>query len=146
MEATVREILKGKDIDALWTIKPGATVYQALEKMAERNIGALPVVQDDTLVGIFSERDYARKITLHGRSSKEVKVKEIMTEDVLGVKPTHTARECLSLMTENHIRHLPVMEEGAMIGIISIGDVVKQIISNQQVRINQLEYYITQKP
>lgn len=146
MEATVREILKGKEIDALWTIKPEATVYQALEKMADKNIGALPVVQDDSLVGIFSERDYARKITLHGRSSKEVKVYEIMTEDVLGVKPTHTARACLSLMTENHIRHLPVMEDDAMIGIISIGDVVKQIISNQQVRINQLEYYITQKP
>ncbi len=146
MEATVREILKGKEIDALWTIEPGATVYQALEKMADKNIGAMPVVQDDTLVGIFSERDYARKITLHGKSPKEVEVKEIMTEDVLGVNPTHTARECLSLMTENHIRHLPVMEEGTMIGIISIGDVVKQIISNQQVRINQLEFYITQKP
>lgn len=146
MEATVREILKGKEINAIWTIEPEASVYQALEKLADKNIGALPVVQDDTLVGIFSERDYARKITLHGKTSKEVKVKEIMTKDVLGVNPTHTARECLSLMTENHIRHLPVMEEDGLIGIISMGDVVKQIISNQQVRINQLEFYITQKP
>lgn len=146
MEATVREILKSKEVDALWTIHPQATVYQALEKMAEKNIGALPVVKDEELVGIFSERDYARKITLHGKSSKEVKVREIMTEDVLGVNPDHTARECMSLMTENHIRHLPVMEDESMVGIISMGDVVKQIISNQQVRINQLEFYITQKP
>lgn len=146
MEATVKEILKSKQVNALWTIHPDATVLEALEKMAEKDIGALPVMEGDQLVGIFSERDYARNIPLHKKSAKEVLVKEIMTEDVLGVQPDHTAQDCMSLITENRIRHLPVMEGGEMIGIISVGDVVKQIINNQQVRINQLEFYITQKP
>lgn len=146
MQTTVKQILAGKEVNELWTIEPEATIYQALELMAEKNIGALPVLEDDKLVGIFSERDYARNIPFKHESAEKCTVSEIMTKDVLGVKPENTAQQCMSLMTEKRIRHLPVIEEDQMIGIVTIGDIGKQIISDQQVMINHLEYYITQVP
>lgn len=146
MQTTVKQILAGKEVNELWTIEPEATIYQALELMAEKNIGALPVLEDDKLVGIFSERDYARNIPFKHESAEKCTVREIMTKDVLGVKPENTTQQCMSLITEKRIRHLPVLEEGNMIGIVTIGDIGKQIISDQQVMINHLEYYITQVP
>jgi len=146
MDTTVRHILASKALEAVWTIGPEATIYQALKLMAEKDIGALPVLEQEKLVGIFSERDYARSIPFEKASAKDCTVREIMTEDVLGVGPENSAWECMSLMTEKHIRHLPVVEEGRIIGIVTIGDIGKQIISDQQTMINHLEFYITQVP
>ncbi len=139
---TVRQILKSKG-HQIWSISPAASVYEALQLMAARDIGALVVVEADRLVGIFSERDYARKVILHGKSSRETRVEEIMTSRVAVVGPERTTEECMALMTDKHIRHLPVMEGERLIGLISIGDVVKAVISNQEFVITQLENYIT---
>lgn len=138
---TLRQILRYKP--SIWTIEPGATVYQALELMAQKNVGALPVVQDGRLVGIFSERDYARKCILLGRFSKETLVSELMSSPVITVSPEMTISACLALMTDHQIRHLPVLEDEQMIGIVSIGDIGKAIISEQTVAIRDLEGYIT---
>ncbi|MBP1595849.1 MAG: putative signal-transduction protein containing cAMP-binding and domain [Acidobacteria bacterium] len=132
--------VKGADI---WAIEPDATVYQALTLLAEKNIGALPVVQEQKLVGIFSERDYARKVILKGRHSKETRIREIMTGAPICVTPQKTVEECMSLMTDNHVRHLPVVEGDRLLGIISIGDVVKEIMEDQQGTISHLENFIT---
>ena len=140
---TVKEILSTKGTDVI-SIGPDATVFAALTLMSEKNIGALPVVDGVKLVGIFSERDYARKVILLGRSSKETFVKEIMTEKVLCVKPQSTNEECMTLMSEKCLRHLPVIEGGQLIGMISIGDVVKAIITEQNYTINNLQQYIMQ--
>jgi len=118
-------------------------VYEALELMAEKNIGAVLVLDADRVVGIFSERDYARRVALRGRSSRTTPIYEVMTSKVFYVRPDHTIEECMALMTEKRIRHLPVMENDRLIGIISIGDVVKAMISQQQFIIEQLEHYIT---
>ncbi len=138
----VRQLLASKGHD-VWSITPDASVYAALELMAEKDIGALPVLEDDHLAGIFSERDYARKVILMGRASKETPVREVMTEKVYVVQPSHTVEACMALMTEKRIRHLPVVEEGKLIGIISIGDVVKEIMAEQEFVIEQLENYIS---
>jgi len=140
---TVKEILQTKQT-GLITIAPDATVFAALKLMAEKNIGALPVMDGEKLLGILSERDYARKVILEGKSSKETLVKEIMTEKVLIVKPETTNEECIALMSEKYLRHLPVIESDRVIGIISIGDVVKAIISEQHFTINNLQQYIMQ--
>ena len=137
----VKEILKvkGKEI---FTISPNITVFNALEILAERNIGALVVTENDKVVGIFSERDYARKIILKGKSSMDTTVSELMTKDVLYVAPTDSIDECMALMSENHIRHLPVIKDEELVGVISIGDVVKHIIKHQKFQIRELEKYI----
>jgi CBS domain-containing protein len=139
---TVRQILQYKG-QQVWSISPSASVFEALQLMAARDIGALVVVEADRLVGIFSERDYARKVILHGKTSRETRVGEVMTARVTVVRPEQTTEECMALMTEKHIRHLPVMEGERLIGLISIGDVVKAVISNQEFIINQLENYIS---
>lgn len=138
---TIKEILRYKP--DVRTSEPDATVYKALELMAEKNIGALPVVQDDNLIGIFSERDYARKCILLGRFSKDTLVSELMSSPVVTVTPDMTVYQCMAVMTERRIRHLPVVKDGKLIGIVTIGDVGKAIISEQEVAIRSLEGYIT---
>jgi CBS domain-containing protein len=144
MITTVEEILKQKGHD-VWTISPKATVMEALKLMAEKHIGALVVTNDAEVVGIISERDYARKVILRGRSSINTHVKEIMTDKVYYVNPKTTAEECLILTTQQSIRHLPVLENGKLIGLISIGDVVKSVIGEQETTIRELSDYITGK-
>lgn len=138
---TVRQIIEGKR-SRLLSIAPDATVYDALKTMADHEIGALVVLDQGHLVGIFSERDYARKVILHGKSSKETLVSEIMTSRVLCVGPDQTVDQCMALMTDKRVRHLPVLERKQVIGVISIGDVVKEVISEQRFVIEQLEHYI----
>jgi len=139
---TVRQILQNKG-HQVWSVSPEASVYEALQLMAEKDIGALVVMEGDRLVGILSERDYARKVILHGKTSRETRVREVMTSRVAVIKPEQATEECMALMTAKHIRHLPVMEDERLIGLISIGDIVKAVISNQEFVISQLENYIT---
>jgi CBS domain-containing protein len=139
---TVKNVLHAKD-NNIWSIAPDAIVFDALKIMAEKNIGALLVMQKEKVVGIFSERDYARKIVLKGESSHTTAVKDVMTTGVLSVNPEQSIDECMALMTNKHVRHLPVLENGNLIGLISIGDVVKAIISEHEYTIKQLENYIT---
>ena len=139
---TVRQILQEKD-SKLWTIQPDITVFDALKIMADNNIGALLVMSKDKLIGIFSERDYARKVILQGKSSRDTAVSEIMVTNVVYVKPDQSVEECMALMTDKRIRHLPALDQEELIGIISIGDVVKTIISDQEFTIQQLENYIS---
>jgi CBS domain-containing protein len=138
---TVRQLLRAKGYD-VWSIKPDASVYDALKLMADKEVGALMVLQGETLVGVISERDYARKVILKEKSSMGTPVREIMTPQVICVSPEQTIRECMALMTDKHVRHLPVLENERLVGIISIGDVVKAIISHQEFMIEQLESYI----
>ena len=139
---TVKDMLDQKGHNA-WTIGPEAKVLEALELMAKKGLGALIVVdKDDEVIGILSERDYARKIILMGRQSQDTPVKDIMTKEVYGVHYETTADECMALMTDKHIRHLPVVEGGRITGLISIGDVVKQLIANRESTIAELENYI----
>ena len=141
---TVHHILQGKGND-VWSVPPGSTVFEALGLMAGKNIGAVTVLENGTLVGIFSERDYARKVILKGKSSKELSVAEVMTSPVHSIAPGASIEECMKLMTEKHIRHLPVISEGKLTGIISIGDVVKEIIADQRSTIDHLSGYISGK-
>ena len=141
MAKKVREILDKKG-HTFWYVAPDNTVFEALKIMAEKQIGALMVVNDNKLVGIFSERDYARKIILQGLTSKVAKVSEIMTHNVIFVNPDRDVDECMALMTEKHIRHLPVLEGDAIVGLISIGDVVNAYIQQQHITISDLENYI----
>src|SRR5581483_1328441 len=138
---TVRHLLESKG-HKLLSISPEATVFEALEKMAAPDVGALIVLEGARLVGIFSERDYARTIILHGKSSKDTKVAEIMTAKVVCLRPTQAVEECMGLMTDKRIRHLPVLQDGRVIGVVSIGDVVKEMLSQQKFIIEQLEHYI----
>ena len=138
---TVRTLLETKGYE-VWDISPGATVYEAIEQMALKHVGALPVISQETLVGIISERDYARKVILQGRSSRATLVREIMTPSPVVVAPHQTVHECLQIMTLRRIRHLPVVDEGRVSGIISIGDLVKSIIETQAFTIDQLHTYI----
>jgi CBS domain-containing protein len=131
---------KGKDI---WTIAPNATVFEGLRIMAKRNVGALLVIDKDNLVGIFSERDYARKVILEGKSSKDTAVGELMTKDVYYIDPKNTLQESMAVMTARHIRHMPVLDKDRLVGMVTLGDVVKQIIAEQEFTIRELEKYIS---
>ncbi len=138
----VRDVLlkKGNDI---WSVAPDTPVYKALQLMSEKNCGAVLVLDQEILVGILSERDYARKVILKGKSSKNTPVEEIMSQRVVCIQPDNTIDECMALMTDKRVRHLPVLKgEEALVGLISIGDVVKEVISEQEFIINQLESYI----
>ena len=139
----VAEILKSKANTTIHAIAPTASVFDALQRMADKGIGALLVMEGEAIVGIVTERDYARKIALKGRTSALTLVRDIMTTSVMFVGPTQTSEECMALMTENRLRHLPVVGDGKLVGLISIGDLVKDIISEQKFIIEQLEHYIT---
>lgn len=139
---TVKHVLQKKGT-VVYTVSPDTSVYDALEVLESRNMGALVVVENERLIGIFTERDYARKVVLKGRSSKETLVRDIMTERPVFVTPDNTIDECMQIMTDNRIRHLPVLQNGKLIGIISIGDLVKFVIEEKNFIIENLEHYIT---
>lgn len=140
--AAIAHILKAKPDQSVYRIAPEASVFDAMRLMADRGIGALLVMEGETIVGIITERDYARKIVLMGRSSKETPVREIMTSAVMYVRLDQTSEECMALMTENRLRHLPVLDGHTLIGLVSIGDLVKDIVSEQRFVIEQLTHYI----
>ena len=140
---TVAEILKSKSHAAVYSVAPQDSVFQALRTMAEKEVGALLVLDGGTIAGIFTERDYARKLALRGRTSMDTPVRDVMTASVLCVRPNQTSEQCMQLMTGNRLRHLPVVDDGKLVGMISIGDLVKDIISEQKFIIEQLEHYIT---
>ena len=145
MPETVRQILDRKGHD-VWSLAPDATVYEAIVLMAEKGIGALPVISAGELVGIISERDYARKVILMGRHSRETRIREIMTNPVITVTPDLKADECMQIVTERRIRHLPVTDRGQLIGVVSIGDLVESIMNHQAETIEQLTSYIEGRP
>lgn len=138
---TVRQLLQDKGY-AVWSIHPEASVLEALKLMADKNVGSLVVLEDAAVVGVFTERDYARKVILLGRASRDLPVREIMTSELITVGPDATLADCMRLMTENRVRHLPVMDAGRQIGLVSIGDVVKAVMAEQQFLIDQLQEYI----
>jgi CBS domain-containing protein len=140
---SVAQILKSKSDRTVHTISPESSVLDAIKLMAEKNIAALLILEGEKIVGIITERDYARKIILKARSSKDTRVREVMTSKVMYVRPGQTSEECMALMTENRLRHLPVMDGGKLIGLVSIGDLVKDVISEQKFVIEQLVHYIT---
>jgi CBS domain-containing protein len=142
---TISEILGHKGTN-VWTVSPQTTVYDAIHMMADKNVGALLVTEGDSLVGIISERDYTRKVILQGKSSKQTPVKEILSSQIIEVSPSHSIEDCLRLMTEHRVRHLPVLDEGKIVGIVSIGDLVNWIITAQSSTINQLQTYIAGYP
>jgi CBS domain-containing protein len=139
----IRHLLDSKGYE-VWSISPNATVYEAIELLAEKDIGAVLVMDGDKLEGILSERDYARRLILKGRMSQETEVNVIMTSDVHTLNPDNTLEECMALMTQKHVRHIPIMEDEKVIGVISIGDAVNATIANQEFLIEQLEKYIQQ--
>lgn len=142
MRTTVRDMLSAKG-GTVWSVTPETPVVEALRMMAEKNVGAVVVCRGDTLAGILSERDYARKVVLEGKSSKDTPVGDIMTSRVAFVRPDQTTDDCMALMTAKHVRHLPVLESGDLVGIISIGDVVKAVIADLHFSVEQLESYIS---
>ena len=141
---TVAQILKNKS-RTVWSISPGKTVYRALELMAEKDIGAVLVMDGEKLAGMLSERDYARRVILKGKSSRDMLVKDLMTKVIVTVTPEQTIENCMQLMTDKHLRHLPVLDNGKLAGIITIGDVVKAIMEEQKSAIQSLENYISGK-
>lgn len=142
---TISEILSHKG-STVWSIAPEATVFEAIQLMADKNVGALLVIENDKLAGIISERDYTRKVMLKGKSSKTTAVREILSSHVIHVSPASTVEECMRLMTDHHFRHLPVLDGDTIAGIVSIGDLVNWIISAQHTAISQLQTYITGVP
>jgi len=140
---SVAQVLKSKPGQSVETVAPSTSVFDAVKLMAAKNIGALLVLEEQKIAGIVTERDYARKIVLMGRSSKETPVRDIMSSPVMYVRPDQTNEECMALMTDNRLRHLPVVDQGRLLGLISIGDLVKDIISEQKFIIERLEHYIT---
>jgi signal-transduction protein with cAMP-binding, CBS, and nucleotidyltransferase domain len=139
---TIKDVLEGKG-GQIWSIAPQRTVYEALKVMAEKNVGALVVLEGGRVVGILSERDYARKVILRGLASPETPVSKIMTSQVYYVKPEQGIEEAMALMTEKRVRHLPILENDQLVGVLSIGDLVKAIVAEKEYLINQLENYIT---
>lgn len=139
----IRDLIRTKDNPQIWSIAPSATVYEAIQLLAEKNVGALLVMTNDKIDGIISERDCVRKVELGGKTSREVKVSEIMTSHVLYVDINQSLDECMAIMTMNKVRHLPVMENQKLVGIISVGDVMKEIVSDQKFMIEQLSRYIS---
>jgi CBS domain-containing protein len=142
---SIHEILDHKG-NAVWTVSPDTTVFEAIQLMSEKNVGALLVTEQGKLIGIVSERDYTRKVALKGRTSKDLHVRDIISEKVMSVTPQNTVEECMRLMTENRVRHLPVLDGEKIIGVVSIGDLVNWIISAQSTTIRQLETYISGYP
>jgi CBS domain-containing protein len=141
MSTTVRQMLRQKS--DVYTVRPTDTVYDALQLMAERNIGAVLVMSGDAIEGILSERDYARKGVLQGHASKDTLVRDLMTASVVSIDPSWTAEQCMALMTDKRIRHLPVVDDARVVGVVSIGDVVRAVVEEQQFTIKVLETYIT---
>ena len=144
MTDAIGSILASKGRE-MWSIAPDATVYDAIALMADKRIGAVLVVSGKMLVGILSERDYARKVILQGRSSKDTRVLEIMTASLVTVSPEHTVEGCMKIMTQNRIRHLPVLDRGQLVGVVSIGDLVNALIADQAHTIDQLQTYISHR-
>ena len=142
MPLTVRQLLDHKS-SGIYSIRPDASVLEALELMAREDISSVLVTEGEELRGIFTERDYARKVILRGRNSRDTVIRELMTSQLITITPQHTIEDCMSIMTERHIRHLPVMDGGQVVGVVSIGDVVKSIISDQEATIQQLAGYIS---
>jgi CBS domain-containing protein len=142
---TISEILSNKG-NSVWSISPDSTVFEAIQMMTDKNVGALLVTENNKLVGIVSERDYTRKVVIKGKASKTTAVREILSSNVIHVSPAHTVEECMRLMTDRHFRHLPVLDGDKIVGIISIGDLVNWIISAQSTTISQLQTYITGVP
>ena len=138
----VRQLLKAKG-EQVWTISKDSTILDGLKLMAEKQIGSLPVLEGEQVVGIFTERDYARRVGPDRRQPEETRIEEVMTRELITVDPNQTVNECMVLMTDNHIRHLPVMDEGRLVGIISVGDVVKDMIEELEFHVEQLKSYIT---
>ncbi len=138
----VRELLEQKGT-AIFSVRPEVTVFATLQLMAEKEIGAVLVLEADRLVGMFSERDYARQVILKGKASKDTPVRDVMTARVTYIRPEQTVEDCMALMTDKHVRHLPVLDQGKVIGLVSIGDIVKAVISEKQFIIEQLENYIS---
>ena len=138
----INDVIKTKGND-VWSVGPKNTVFEALEIMAEKNVGALVVLDGDRLAGIFSERDYARKVVLKGRHAQDVKIEELMTTEVYSITLGETVEECMAVMTAAHCRHMPVIEKGKLVGIVSIGDIVDATIKEHKVKIRDLEKYIT---
>jgi CBS domain-containing protein len=138
----IRELVESKG-NAVWSVGPAVTVFETLQLMADKGIGAVLVFESDRLVGMFSERDYARQVILKGKASKDTPVSDVMTARVTYIRPEQTVEDCMALMTDKHVRHLPVVDKDKVIGVVSIGDIVKAIISEKQFIIEQLENYIT---
>ena len=145
MKSKVKDVLRAKG-HQIWAVSPDDTVFNALQLMADENIGSVLVMDGETLVGILSERDYARKVILRGKASRSLPVSEIMTRNVMVVHPDESIDRCMTLMTQKHIRHLPVVEDDKVVGVVSIGDVVKTVIEDQAFLLSQLEAYITGQP